>query len=197
MSTEKMKHRARINAKGLDTTGVTEDHARAMASALGGHHLFIVEGRATSVVTDEEGNQQVAIVLTQVEPVPAQQEETVREFMRALYRQRPDQIGQETLRGTADGPSVADAAGALSAHVERDSDGEATGIWDGNLDGPLEASGELTVEECGFPGCTLEDEHDGDHNVPEEEDEPEPEPESSGAPVVDFKAPRASRAKRG
>lgn len=175
--TDQLKYRAKINAKGLDTTGVTEDHARKMAAHLGSHHLFVVEARAATVLTDEEGNQQVALVLTQVEPVPDAQEDTVREFLRALYRQRPDQQGQAVLTGTMDGPSVADAAGALSAQVERGEDGEVEGVWDGSMDGPLpevpESSyGEDAVpipEPCPAPDCVLPQDHDGDHE-PEVQD---------------------------
>lgn len=139
MTAEKLKYRAKINAKGLDTTGVTEEHARSMAANLGSHHLFVVEGRAVTVVTDEEGNQQVAVVLTQVELVPRAQEDVVREFIRALYRSRPEQRGQEALTGVLEGPTVTEAAAALSAQVERDEDGEPAGVWDGNPDAPLTA----------------------------------------------------------
>lgn len=177
--TEPLKYAAKMAAKGLDTTGVTEDHARAMVSRLmsgsAGHYLFVVEGKAAKVITDSEGNQQVVLTLTQVEPVPYEQEETVREFMRALYRSRPDQQGQAVLRGTDDGPTVADAASGLSAQVERDDDGAVTGVWDGSTDGPLpdlpdtayDADSAPYAESCGFPGCVLNDEHDGDHEVPE------------------------------
>jgi hypothetical protein len=169
--TEQLKYRAKINAKGLDTTGVTEDHARKMAAHLGSHHLFVVEARAATVLTDEEGNQQVALVLTQVEPVPGAQEDTVREFLRALYRQRPDQQGQAVLRGTDDGLSVADAASALSAQVDRGEDGEVEGVWDGSTDGPLPdlpdsaypEGAEDLPEPCPHPDCILPEDHDGDH----------------------------------
>lgn len=178
--TEPLKYAAKMAAKGLDTTGVTEDHARAMVSRLmsgsAGHYLFVVEGKAAKVITDSEGNQQVVLTLTQVEPVPYEQEETVREFMRALYRSRPDQQGQAVLRGTDDGPTVADAAAGLSAQVERDETGEVTGVWDGSMDGPLpdlppesydaDATTLPDQDTCGFPGCTLLEEHDGDHDVP-------------------------------
>lgn len=155
--TDQLKYRAKINAKGLDTTGVTEDHARRMAATLGSHHLFVVEARAATVLTDEEGNQQVALVLTQVEPVPDAQEDTVREFLRALYRQRPDQQGQAVLTGTDAGPSVSDAAGALASHIE-----ESGGVWDGSMDGPLDPP-PAPEAECPAPDCILPEDHDGDH----------------------------------
>lgn len=177
MTQEKMKYRAGFNSKGLDTTGVTEDHARSYASNLGSHHMFIVEGRVTTVITDEEGNQKVALVLTNVEPVPEAQEETVREFQRALWRQRPEQAGQAVLAGTSgQGMSVSDAAAALAAQIETNEEtGEAEGIWDGDTDGPL----------------TEPEEED----LPQAEDAPEEpsEPESSEDTVVMF----SGKAKRG
>lgn len=138
---ENRKYTAHINKKGLDSTGVTEEHASKMASALGGHTMLIVEARHVTVTTDAEGKQSVALALTNVEPVPAHLEDRVREFQRALYRQRPDQDGQQVLRGTADGPSVDDAAAGLDAALERDEDGNVVGIWDGNPDGPLTDEG--------------------------------------------------------
>lgn len=161
---EKRKHTAHINRKGLDATGVTEDHARAMASNLGGHTMLIVEARHHAVLTDAEGKQAVVLVLTNVEPVPAHLEDRVREFQRALYRQRPDQQGQAVLKGTAEGPSADDAAAGLDAAVERDDEGNVTGVWDGSTDAPLAAVPD-PADECAFPGCTLDQGHDGDHDT--------------------------------
>lgn len=162
--TDSLKYRAKINAKGLDTTGVTEDHARRMAATLGSHHVFVVEARAATVLTDEEGNQQVALVLTQVEPVPAKQEDAVREFLRALYRQRPEIAGQDVLKGTSDGPTVEDTASQLAALVERDDNDEPTGIWDGDTSAPLAAVPDAKPDDgCPFPGCARVSEHRGKH----------------------------------
>lgn len=165
--TESRKHTAHINRKGLDATGVTEDHARAMASHLGGHTMLIVEARHHAVLTDAEGKQSVVLVLTNVEPVPAHLEDRVRDFQRALYRQRPDQEGQAVLRGTADETSPDDAAAGLDAVVERDAEGNVTGVWDGDMDAPLAAVPDTTDEDddpCAFPGCILPQGHDGDHD---------------------------------
>lgn len=179
--TDPLKYTAKIAAKGLDTTGVTEDHARSLVvshlrGGSGNHHsLYIVEGKTKRVITDDEGNQQVVLVLTQVEPVPHEQEDTVREFMRAIYRTRPEVEGQEVLKGTADGPTVADAAQGLAAQVQRDDSGNVTGVWDGSMDGDLPPlpddaypdGAEPLEQSCGFPGCTLLEEHDGDHDLEE------------------------------
>lgn len=179
--TEQLKYRARLKAKGMDTTGVTEDHARAMAAHLGGHTMLIVEVTHDSVTTDAEGNQQVTLRATGVEPVPAELEDKVREFQRALYRQRPEVLGQETLKGTADGPTPDAALGELE---------DAADEWSGDPDEPAPVTdnggaAEVTIagakgkaglsavpdgvddgglaEECPAPGCELVAEHDGDH----------------------------------
>lgn len=136
--TEQLQYRAKINAKGLDTTGVTEDHARDMAKRLGSHHLLIADAEAAKVIIDAEGNQQVILILSMVEPVPAEHEETVREFMRSLYRARPEIQGQEVLKGTTgDGLSVADAAAGIAANTAAEGPAQPDGEWDGNTEGPL------------------------------------------------------------
>lgn len=171
--TEQLKYRARLKAKGMDTTGVTEDHARQMAAQLGAHTMLIVEVTHDSVTTDAEGNQQVTLRATGVEPVPAELEDKVREFQRALYRQRPEVLGQETLKGTADGPTPDQAMGELE---------NATDEWDGNPDSPGEAQVKIekptkgglaavpdgvddgtVMEECPAKDCELPADHDGDH----------------------------------
>lgn len=142
--TDQLQYRAKINAKGLDNTGVTEDHARDMAKRLGSHHLLIIDARAAKVVIDEEGNQQVILIIGQVEHVPAEHDDTVREFMRSLYRARPEIQGQEVLKGTAgDGLTVADAARGIAAATPEptveEPPAQVEGEWDGNTDGPLPA----------------------------------------------------------
>lgn len=140
MTDEKLKYRAKINAKGLDNTGVGEDLARALASRLGTRQLMIVEARAVKTTLDEEGNQQVQLALEQVEPVPADQEEVVREFLRALYRSRPEQQGQAVLTGADAGePTLAQTSTALQAATP---DPVPDPAWDGDPDAPLEAAPE-------------------------------------------------------
>lgn len=161
--TEARKYTAHINRKGLDATGVTEDHARSMAAKLGGSTMLIVEAKHLTVTTDAEGNVKLALALTGVEPVPAHLDERVREFQRALYRTRPDQEGQRALSGVADGTSPEDALGDVTATIERDDTGAVTGVWDGNTDGPLETPEAAKDGTCDYPGCFLPAEHDGDH----------------------------------
>lgn len=166
---EQRKFNAKVKGKGTDNTGYTEDHARAAAASLGGHTLAIVDLRAHTKVTDEDGNETVMLAIDQLEPVPPSMEDDVRELMRALYRQRPEVQGQEVLKGTADGPNPEDALGQTMSHVERGEDGEPDGIWDGNPDSEPPAGLSAVPDQgpefegCDFPDCSLEAEHEGDH----------------------------------
>lgn len=156
---EQRKFTAQIARKGLDATGVTEDHARQMAATLGGHTMLIVEARHNTMTTDAEGNQQVVLTLTGVEPVPAELEDKVRDLQRALYRQRPDVLGQAALEGTAEGTTPEQALGQLDPEV-----------WDGNPDTPLAVVPDPPEGGyCPAPGCDLEDGHDGDHATSEDD----------------------------
>lgn len=127
-----LDYTARIKAKGLDSTGVTEDHAKRMSNNLGGHTLLIIEVKHDRLIVNDDGTRQVQLGILTCEPVPAEQEEAVRGFQRALYRQRPDIAGQAVLRGDGEGeePSVEDAAAGLTAATED--------IWDGDTEGPLD-----------------------------------------------------------
>lgn len=155
------KYTAHINRKGLDSTGVTEDHVRGMVSRLGNSTMIVAEARHEAYSTDAEGNISLTMVLTNVEPVPADLDERVREFQRALYRKRPEVEGQEVLRGADGGePDLEQAADALNPEV-----------WDGNTEAPLRSvptGPDFTG--CDFPGCTLEAEHDGDHATDSEDE---------------------------
>lgn len=165
---EARKFNAKIKGKGTDTTGYTEDHARAAAASLGGHTLAIVDLRAHTKQIDEDGNETVMLAIDQLEPVPEHMEEQVRELMRALYRQRPEVMGQDVLKGTADGPSPDDALTQAMSGIERDEEtGEPVGVWDGNPDSPASplsaVPDEQDQEGCDFPGCMRPAEHPGDH----------------------------------
>lgn len=199
----------RIRAKALDQTGITEPMLeRDWGTGAGRVRLAIVELRTVEPHGPNlDGKRRIDYVIELIEPVPDAQEETVREFMRAVYRTRPEVEGQEALSGTGDtGPSVADAADALGAQIARDEDGIITGVWDGDLDAPLtppeyeqptiaEVADEVAAKRkrgskaaaaeapaveapeppeggyCPFPGCDLELDHGGDHNVPADDDE--------------------------
>lgn len=166
---------AKIRSKGLDSTGVTEDHARNMAVSLGRHTLAIVDLTHTTTTTDADGHTQVALVIDQCEPVPAHLEERVREFQRALYRTRPEVAGQAALTGVADGPTPEEALSDVDATVVRDDSNVIQGVWDGNTDTPiaeatqdaldtaLAADEDVNVAGCPFPDCVAAEGHEDDH----------------------------------
>lgn len=173
-----LDYSAKIKAKGLDNTGVTQAHAKDMAKKLGKRTLLIVEVEHDRLVTDADGHHQVVLGIAAVEPVPSAQEETVRRFMRALYMTRPEVAGQATLKGTYDEETPEQAAAGLAAAVETDDSGEVTGVWDGDPDKPLTpapedagddggspGSDEQTAEgsECPYPECKRQEGHGGPH----------------------------------
>lgn len=132
---------ARIKAKGLDSTGVTEQVARSYFDRLGSHHLAIVEYSVDSRSVDADGHQQVQLVLTAVEPVvdgdlDGQLDDHVRTIQKALYRNRKLAEGDDTpLPLDSDGPEprVKDVLAQGIALLDTDQTGE-TVLWDGNTD---------------------------------------------------------------
>jgi hypothetical protein len=149
---------ARFRAKGLDSTGVTEEHAKQLYSQLGSHHLFVVEGRVERRTENGDGSHTVELVLTQVEPSTARfLDDHLRELMRARYRKRALRDG--AIPETMDGPDLQDVVkGSGEAVLERDDTGAADRLWDGDTEAPPAGA-------CVFPGCYLPYDHDGDHDV--------------------------------
>lgn len=163
---DKRRYNSKMNAKGLENS-VSEEQVGAMAHRQGSRYLFVVEAHVGSKVVDEDGSETVSLVPDLVELVPAEQEARVRDFMRALYLNRPDQIGQAAFEDAAQGPSLESAAAGIDAAVERDGDGQPTGVWDGNPDAPADPP---TPPEamCPAPDCILAEDHDGDHQPADE-----------------------------
>lgn len=171
----------RIRAKALDTTGMTEEMLQKdWRHGAGKTRMAVVELRTVEPHGPNlDGKRRIDYVIESIEPVPGEHENTVREFQRGLFLSRPEQEGQATLAGTAgeNADALASAVNGVAAAVERDEDGKVVGIWDGSTDGPLEDPAEVPeVPEgpfCTYPGCGLEDEHDGDHDTPDEDEDPE------------------------
>jgi hypothetical protein len=165
----------RIRAKALDTTGMTE----AMLDKDWGHgagrtRMAVVELRTVEPHGPNlDGKKRIDYVIESIEPVPTDHEDRVREFQRGLFLARPEQEGQAVLQGTAGETSgaLATAAAGLDAAIERDDDGNVTGVWDGNTDGPLEVPEPPEGGYCPFPGCAQEDGHDGDHDPTDDDTE--------------------------
>lgn len=156
---------ARVRAKGLDATGVTEALAeRLWGRAHGGQpgeylvalvELQAVEPHGPSV----DGKKRIDLVLTIVEPaMDKATEDTVRELMRAMVSQRRIEEGEIPLDGTTLDLETA-RTGAI-ARIERDEDGRPVGVWNGDPD-----DGPSQVTPCPSPGCVLPEEHDGEHSV--------------------------------
>lgn len=161
---------ARIRAKGLDTTGVSEAMATEMfAKGAGKYHMAIVEWR-----TEEphgpttEGKKRIDLVLTQVEPARDDRSaNALREMARALARQRRAEDGELPLDGTSETEKpLSDATAAVESLIERDETGEPTGVWDGNPDSPLPSADATmgTGTDCPAAWCSLPEGHEGDHD---------------------------------
>lgn len=84
---------AKIRAKGLDSTGVTEELARRMHANIGGHYLAIIDLRVARQLNDDDGGHGVELVIDQIEPVVDGKldgaiVDHVRDIQAALYRNR-------------------------------------------------------------------------------------------------------------
>lgn len=153
---------AKIRAKGLDSTGVTEELAKQLYHQLGSHHLMVVEARVADRRENADGGHEVQLVLTQVEPSTAAfVDDHLRELMRAMYRNRA--LADGAIPETMDGPELQDVVrGSGEAVLQRGEDGEVENLWDGNTDEP--AGRPAPGGSCAFPGCLLSPGHDGSHD---------------------------------
>lgn len=142
---EKRDFNAKMNAKGLDKA-VSEEQARHMAHHQGSTYLFIVQAHAGPKVVNEDGSEVVSLIPDLVELVPAEHEERLRRYQRALYLARPDQFGQEAFEEVGKNePTVDDTAAEVDALVETDEAGEPSGIWQPDDDATDEAEGQVVA----------------------------------------------------
>lgn len=131
-----MTHMARIRAKGLDATGVTEEVAKAMYATLGGATMAIVELEHVRHSDDSKGDHQVELVIGLCEPaLTDRMSDHLRELSRAMYKDRRTSEG-EPLPLDAPGPSTDDVIDQGEALLDREPDGEVAGTWDGDTDTP-------------------------------------------------------------
>lgn len=80
---------AKIRAKGLDSTGVTEEVARKMHANRGAYYMAIVELKVKRTDDDDDGQHGVDLILTQVEPATdTKLDDHLRELCRALHAAR-------------------------------------------------------------------------------------------------------------
>lgn len=150
---------AKIRAKGLNATGVTEDIATRLADAESGHLIAVVELKVEEVHKKVDGDRRVDLVITTLEPaVDKIAEDHLREFQRALYYNRAVDEAQPTLDDGPE-PTVNEVLGRGQSLLEHDDDGEVIGLWDGNTDDAQAPA--LTPHEyqdtadsvCGRQGC--------------------------------------------
>ncbi|MCL8026336.1 hypothetical protein [Nocardioides bruguierae] len=89
---------AKIRAKGLDATGITETVAAQMYGRKGARYMAIVELQVDELHEKADGTRKVDLILTQVEPaVDAHLTEHLRELTRTCYFNR---------KVDTDGPSL-------------------------------------------------------------------------------------------
>jgi hypothetical protein len=154
---EKRKYNAGLNAKGLEDS-VSEDQARHMAHHQGNTYMFIVQAHSGPKVVAEDGSEKASLIPDLVELVPAEHEERIRRFHRALYLNRPDQFGQAAFEEATPSDVPLEAAAAdVDALVETDDKGEPTGIWTPDDEADRDS------DPCPAPECDLPEGHDGDH----------------------------------
>lgn len=168
---------AQIKAKGLESTGVTEEIARSLYNRLGSHMMFIVEGRVDARTEGTDGSHKVQLTLTQVEPATDDNlSDHLRELTRTLHYNRALDESQPTLDG-GDGinPTVGDAIAAGQRHrphpflpVDASND---NGICD--VCGLVEIAGVHSTQDF------LPDD-DGDPELDEQDDEDEPSSHQAG-----------------
>lgn len=93
--TDPSDYSAKIRAKGLDATGVTEQLAAEMYRNKGRHYMAIVELRVDETHEKADGARKVDLILTQVEPATSTDlEEHLRELTRVGYLNRQQADGQ-------------------------------------------------------------------------------------------------------
>jgi hypothetical protein len=100
---------AKVRAKGLDATGVTEDIANQMYAHKGKHYMAIVEVKVDERHDKAGGQRRVDLVIEQFEPaVDDDLEAHLRELTRTLYANRAHADGQAAIDDTLT-PSLTDA----------------------------------------------------------------------------------------
>jgi hypothetical protein len=113
---------AKIRAKGCENTGVTEDLAAELHTAVGRHIMAIVELHVVQKHgPDTEGKRGVELVLTQVEPATDDTvDDHLRELTRTLHQNRKLKADDEQLQiqtGDDIAPRPADVIAAGQKHI--------------------------------------------------------------------------------
>lgn len=84
-----MTDTAKIRAKGLNATGITEDIVTRLADANGGHLVAVIELKVDEIHNKVDGDRRVDLVITQCEPAPDQNTvDHLRNLQRSFYYER-------------------------------------------------------------------------------------------------------------
>lgn len=159
MSDNPLDYKAFLARKGLDGTGVDENLAREMSNNRGSHTLLIIDARHEEVTIGDKGTT-VKLIATNVQPVPSEHEDTVREFMRAIHRNNPAQRGQAALTGVDEGaPSLTDTANAVKGATDEMAERRAAKAAEDGIDPEADPDGEGPWP--GDPGYVAPDPTDG------------------------------------
>lgn len=107
---------AKIRAKGLDSTGVTEEIASTLYANKGKRIMAIVELHAVERHEKADGSRRVDLVVEQVEPATEDNvAEHLRELTRTMYQNRAIAEGQLSIDDSLT-PSITDAVAAGAQH---------------------------------------------------------------------------------
>lgn len=131
-----MTYHAKVRAKGLEATGVTEELASQMFATMGQTTLAIVELAHVEQHNKSNGDRRIDLTIELLEPSRSEKmDDHLRELMRAMYADRRAKDG-DTLPGTegGGGRSLDDVLDAGEALLERNFDGEIDGTWDGSME---------------------------------------------------------------
>ena len=100
---------AKIRAKGLAATGVTEDHIREMYAAKGSRRWIVASVKVDETHEKADGDRKVDLIIDELEVAPEIAEEHVRELIRSFYYERQVASDEQQLRLDDDiEPKVAD-----------------------------------------------------------------------------------------
>lgn len=165
---------AKIRAKGLDSTGITEQLATEMYKKKGARYMAIVELKVEERHEKADGSKKVDLVLEQVEPATdANVAEHLRELCRVSYINRAQADGQGTIdEALRQERSTADVLAAGAKHrphpflpVDASAENPICDVC-GVVEGATQLHESIEdPEPCPSLGCSLDEDHDGAHDL--------------------------------
>jgi cytoskeletal protein RodZ len=141
---------AKIRGKGLEHTGVTEEHAAHMYNNIGGHYVGVVDLKVARHSVDDQGNRSVELVIDTIEVAPNDDTaEHIRRLTRAFHYERGLAVngGDQLPIPGSDEPTVEQVRAAGRAH-ELDPEADEKDLAD------------LEAEETDHDQADTVDEHD-------------------------------------